>query len=364
MTRTDISNGASRTLLLRSSFACCIPVSLHGHRRCSERSSSNILSGSQIILYFVGGSLQFITPDLKAAGTAVWLPVSNTLAISAVAPFVGYLQDLFGKRWIALMGAACICVGIVILGTAHTFGQDVVGMALSGVGAGIGELTGLAGLAECVPVRARGYSISILTAFVVVFTPYIFYCQLLGTYATWRWTAWISLIYNGITGLGLLAFYHPHQHPRAAGYTKRDILKKIDYVGGALSIIGLTLILVALQSGGYTHPWKSAYCLSTLIIGIALIGAWIYWEGWVVRYPMVPSALFKGQRIVALAYATAFVGGMFFYSALNFLPLTWDSVYVNDPYSDRSQRPAACRGNNHRRYWIQCSPLHLSQQQP
>lgn len=34
---------------------------------------------------------------------------------------------------------------------------------------------------------------------------------------------------------------------------------------------------------------------------------------------------------MALAYATAFVGGMFFYSALNFLPLTWDSVYVNDP---------------------------------
>ena len=110
-----------------------------------------------------------------------------------------------------------------------------------------------------------------------------------------------------------------------------DILKKIDYVGGLLSITGLTLILVALQSGGYTHPWKSAYCLATLIIGIVLIGAWIYWEGWVVHYPMVPSALFKGQRIVALAYATAFVGGMFFYSALNFLPLTWDSVYVNDP---------------------------------
>lgn len=46
---------------------------------------------------------------------------------------------------------------------------------------------------------------------------------------------------------------------------------------------------------------------------------------------MVPGALFKGQRIVALAYATAFVGGMFFYSALNFLPLTWSSVYPNDP---------------------------------
>ena len=279
----------------------------------------------------MGGSLQFITTDLKAAGTSTWLPVANTLAIAAVAPFVGYLQDLLGKRNIALFGALSICVGIVILGTAHTFGQGVTGMALAGVGAGIGELTGLAGLAESVPVRARGYSIAILTAFVIVFTPYIFYCQLLGTRATWRWTAWISLIYNGLTGIGLAVFYHPHQHARGQGHSKKEILAKIDYVGGALSIIGLTLLLVALQSGGYTHPWRSAYILCTLIIGIVLIIAFIAWETKFAKYPMVPGALFQGQRIVALAYGTAFVGGMFFYSVLNFIPLMWDSVYVNDP---------------------------------
>ena len=102
-------------------------------------------TGSQIILYFVGASLQFITPDLKAPSTAVWLPVSNTLAIAAVAPYTGYLQDLFGKRYIALFGALLICVGIVVLGTAHDFAQGVAGMAMAGAGAGIGELTGLAG---------------------------------------------------------------------------------------------------------------------------------------------------------------------------------------------------------------------------
>lgn len=89
--------------------------------------------------------------------------------------------------------------------------------------------------------------------------------------------------------------------------------------------------LVALQAGGYTHPWHSAYVLCTLLIGLALIGAWILWEAKFAPYPMVPGALFRGQRIVALSFATAFVGGMFFYSALNFLPLTWSNVYPNDP---------------------------------
>ena len=101
--------------------------------------------GSQLILYFVGGSLEFIVPDLKAQSTAAWLPISNTLAVASIAPYTGYLQDLFGKRYIALFGALLICIGIVVLGTAHDFAQGVAGMAMAGAGAAIGELTGLSG---------------------------------------------------------------------------------------------------------------------------------------------------------------------------------------------------------------------------
>jgi len=62
-----------------------------------------------------------------------------------VCPFAGYLQDLFGKRYIALFGALCICIGCVLVGSGHSFAQLLAGMALSGAGAAIGELTGLAG---------------------------------------------------------------------------------------------------------------------------------------------------------------------------------------------------------------------------
>lgn len=55
------------------------------------------------------------------------------------------MQDLFGKRYIALFGALLLCIGCTLLGTTHSFGQALVGMALAGAGAGIGELTGLAG---------------------------------------------------------------------------------------------------------------------------------------------------------------------------------------------------------------------------
>ncbi len=201
--------------------------------------------------------MQFLTRDLKAPDAAGWLLVANTMAIAATAPSVGYLQDLLGKRYIALFGSLCICVGIVIVGTAQTFGQGVTGMAVAGVGAGIGELTGLAGLAESVPVRFRGYSLAILGTPVIMVTPYVLYCQLLGTHSTWRWGAWICLIYNGCAGVGLTILYHPRQHARAQGLSKKAVLAKIDYVGIVLSTIGLVLLLVALQAGGSTHSWKT-----------------------------------------------------------------------------------------------------------
>jgi MFS family permease len=106
---------------------------------------ADVLLGSQVILYFTGGSLSFIEEDLKLARGSAWLPTANILAIAAACPYAGYLQDLFGKRYIALFGSLCICLGCALLGSAHSFGQALAGMAISGLGAAIGELTGLAG---------------------------------------------------------------------------------------------------------------------------------------------------------------------------------------------------------------------------
>ena len=138
-------------------------------------------------------------------------------------------------------------------------------------------------------------------------------------------------IYNGITAIGLLVTYFPHAHVRAEGMSRSAILKRIDFIGGALSISGLVLFLIALQAGGYTHPWTSAYVLCTLLIGLALICTWIVYEWKFAKYPMIPKELFLGQRVVGLSFAVAFVAGMNFFSLLNFWPLTISTVWPYDP---------------------------------
>ncbi|KIW87484.1 uncharacterized protein Z519_11807 [Cladophialophora bantiana CBS 173.52] len=288
--------------------------------------------GSQIPLYFVGeGSLSYIAADLGTVSTG-WLPVSNSLALAAVCPFCGYLQDMFGKRNISILGSVLIMVGVLITATAKTFAQGVVGMTIAGGGAAIGELTALAGTAELVPVKKRGIYLACVTFFICPFFPYVLYAQLLSANATWRWGLWITFIYNGVFFVGVLLFYFPDSHIlRKGDLSRAEIAKKIDYVGAVLSITGVILFLVALQSGGSSHPWTSAYVLCMLFIGAALIAGFVMWEWKGAKYPMVPRDLFVGQRVVAIALAVAFVSGMNFYSMINFAPLTYSTVYNPDP---------------------------------
>lgn len=81
----------------------------------------------------------------KAITSSTWIPVCNTLAVASVAPFSGYMTDIFGRRNITLIGSVLIMAGIAIVGSAHSFGQAVAGMSIAGAGAGIGELTALGG---------------------------------------------------------------------------------------------------------------------------------------------------------------------------------------------------------------------------
>lgn len=93
----------------------------------------------------MGGCLSYIAADIGGAADIGWLPTANILAVASIAPYTGYLEDLLGRRNIALVGTLLLCIGCILLGTAHNMGQALAGMSISGAGAAVGELTALAG---------------------------------------------------------------------------------------------------------------------------------------------------------------------------------------------------------------------------
>jgi MFS family permease len=97
------------------------------------------------------------------------LAIAYTLALAAVAPFAGAISDLIGRRYVALVGAGLIVVGMIVVGTAHKMQVAIGGMAITGAGAGLAELIGAAGVAELAPVRSRGKYIAIIFLLILPF---------------------------------------------------------------------------------------------------------------------------------------------------------------------------------------------------
>jgi MFS family permease len=98
----------------------------------------------------------YIIEDIGGANAVSWLGTASTLATAAVAPFAGSLSDLLGRRYIALIGSAFIIIGMIVVGSAQRIEVAIGGTALVGVGGGVAELIGFAGIAELAPVRSRG----------------------------------------------------------------------------------------------------------------------------------------------------------------------------------------------------------------
>jgi len=97
-------------------------------------------------------------------------------------------------------------------------------------------------LSDIVPVKSRGWMLALMIACILPFTPYVIYGQLLASNVGWRWGIWLCLFYNGVVFVGLVVTYFPKTHPRMEGMSKMDVAKRIDYVGAALSIVGLTIL--------------------------------------------------------------------------------------------------------------------------
>jgi MFS family permease len=67
-----------------------------------------------------GGVPPYIYGDIGGVDRWVWFVLANLLALAAVCPFVGALSDLLGRRYVALIGASFIVLGMIVCSTAHT----------------------------------------------------------------------------------------------------------------------------------------------------------------------------------------------------------------------------------------------------
>lgn len=88
---------------------------------------------AEVIPLFLITLFTVIAFDLDASSYSIWLLNSQTIAIGAIAPFVGRLSDLMGRKNITLISLSLTIIGMITLGTAKTITAALAGQVVSGI---------------------------------------------------------------------------------------------------------------------------------------------------------------------------------------------------------------------------------------
>ncbi|KAK5069331.1 hypothetical protein LTS08_008477 [Lithohypha guttulata] len=301
-------------------------------------------TGSQVPVYILGAVPPYIYADIGGVDRWVWFVLAYLLALAAICPFVGSVSDLIGRRWVSLIGSGLLVIAMIVCGVAKSMGVFIAGMTLSGIGAGICELTALAATSELAPTRKRGQYVAVLVFTIIPFCPSVLWAQLIAYHAGWRYCALLCGVWAAIGFIGVAVFYFPPARPNSRGLSRREVISEIDFVGGGLSITGMILFLAGLQWGGYQYPWTSAHVLAPLFIGaILLFVLFPIWEIKFAKFPMFPSRMKKEARILTLTLLITAISGANFFSVdfnnqytftnenFRFWPTQAFNVYGHDP---------------------------------
>lgn len=285
--------------------------------------------GSQIPLFLFGSVLPSMYQDIGGVDRWVWFVVSYLIPNAALCPFVGALSDIYGRQKVAIVGQMMLIIGPIITSTATSMNIAIAGNVFSGIGAGLNELIALAGTAEVVPVKDRGKYVGLVVLTILPFCPSVLWAQLITRASNWRYNGILVGVWNFI-GLLLCVFCYRDPSRLTEEYTFRHVLRELDYIGGFLSTIGITLFMMGLQWGSAQYDWGSAHNLAPLLIGIAFIIAFFVWQVYA-PHPIVPRALFRKSKktMIIILFITFLSGGNFFVLLLMW-PTEIYNVYGDD----------------------------------
>lgn len=154
----------------------------------------------------------------------------------------------------------------------------------------------------------------------------------------WRGCYYILIGINLASFLCWFFFYHPPtfhmKHGQNASVLK--YAKEFDYVGTLLYTAGLLIFMMGLSWGGTVYPWKSAYVIATIVVGLAALVAFVCYECFMdLKEPLVPMHIFSNYSWNASVILTG-LGASVYYA----FAIVWPSM-VAVLYSDGGVMGAA-----------------------
>jgi EmrB/QacA subfamily drug resistance transporter len=250
-----------------------------------------------------------------------WVFTAYLLTSTVTVPIYGKLSDIWGRKWFFMGGILIFLVGSALSGASQNVTQLILFRAAQGIGAGAMMPIAFAIIGDLFPPAERGKWQGLFSG---VFGLASIVGPALGGYITdnftWRWIFYINLPLGAVALTVLWLTLPVFRNPQAS--------RKIDYLGTALLIVGITPLLIGFSlvgTGPGQYAWGSAQIITLFSIAGVAILAFIFWELFGASSPVLDLRLFKNSIFTVSIIITIMVGAAMFGTIL-FIPLFLQNV--------------------------------------
>lgn len=257
----------------------------------------------------VSTALTTISRDFHRTDLYSWVVTSYLLTSTVTTPLYGKISDLFGRKRIFQFAIVVFLLGSALCGLSQNMYELIAFRAVQGLGAGGLISLALAIVGDVIPPRERGRYQGYFGA---VFGASSILGPLIGgflvDYASWRWVFYVNLPIGIIALVVINKVLHLDHNPRRA---------QIDWTGAGLLVVGMSLLLVGVQSFGQKTT-ISAGALAYAISGLVIVAGFVCWETRATE-PILPLRLFT-NKVFAVATTLSLITGAVMFGAIIFLP--------------------------------------------
>lgn len=260
-----------------------------------------------------------------------WIVTAYTLTFGGFLLLGGRIADFWGRKRTYLVGAVGFALASALGGLATNEALLFAARALQGT---FGALLGPASLALITVLftdaaeRAKAFAVygAIAGGGSAVG---LLLGGVLTEYADWRWCFWVNV---PIAVLAVVAAWRVVPESKASGETTYDVPGAVLITVGLASLVyGFTKVAQAAQAGDGSSPWANGAAITFILIGVALIVAFVVVE-FRVRNPLLPMRLVL-DRNRGGAYLTATLVGAGLIGSFFFLSLYFQQVLGYTPVS-------------------------------
>ncbi|MEY9875334.1 EmrB/QacA subfamily drug resistance transporter [Streptacidiphilus sp. MAP12-33] len=221
-----------------------------------------------------------------------WVVTAYTLTLAGLLLVAGALGDRYGRKKVFLIGVVWFALASALCGLAPNATTLIGARALQGVGAALLTPGSLAILEASFVPEDRGRAIgawSGLSGVATAVGPFL--GGWLVQAASWR------LIFAINLPLAALVVVLAIRHVPESRAPEAEDGAGVDVLGGLLVTLGLVGLTYGLIEGP-SRGWQSAEVLASLLLGVALLGAFLWWQTRA-KNPMLPLAVFSSRQFTA-----------------------------------------------------------------